>query len=196
MKILKDETSFMRDNVPALDVDVTAVVSPTYKKAIEDRERIRARIKKELKDKEVRNEPILGTKADKLTLGESLFEDVESEKLDEALIEVDDDEIVDMLMNRLEEYWHPDKETYDLYEKMYQNYLDGGVFEGSKLNLAEIVDNDWVNYCDVISEGDDDFEKVVELYKDGNYDISEETIYSFVEAVNDEENPTLILVRH
>ena len=196
MKIIKDETSFMRDNVPALDVDVTAVVSPTYKKALEDREAIRARIKKELKNKEARKEPILGTKEDKINLEESLFEDVETTKLDEALVEIDDDEILDMLLDRLEEYWHPDQEVYDLYEKMYQNYLDQGVFEGSTLNIAEIVDNDLVNYCDVISEGDDDFEKVVELYKNGDYDISTETAYSFIEAVNDEENPTLILVRH
>ena len=197
MKIIKEETSFMRDNVPALDVETTAVVDPTYKKAVDDREKIKKHLEDTLKDKEVRKEPILGTKEDKLNLEESLFEDyVKPERLKEAMIEVDDDDLLDMLMDRLKKYWDPDQEVCDLYEKMYKNYLDNGTFEGINFNVSEIVDNDWVNYCDVIESDDENFEKIVELYKEGNYDISEETNYSSIEAVDDEENPTLILVRH
>lgn len=86
----------------------------------------------------------------------------------------------------------------DLYEQMYQNYLDSGVFESGKFNVMYIVDNDVVNYCDVITKEDypQDFEKLLELYHQGERDVScesfEDISPSYIEAVSDDEERILI----
>ena len=107
-------------------------------------------------------------------------------------------ELVDMLVNRFIEYWNDGKDdaVADLYRKMYENEVANGVFEGGKFNVMEIVDNDYVNYCDIISEGDEGFEEILNLYKEGNYDISGDTNYSYIEAVDNEDSPTMFLVRN
>lgn len=201
MKIIKEETSFMRDNVPALDVETTAVVDPTYKKAVDDRERIKKHLEDTLKDKEVRKDPILGTKEDKLNLEESLFEDyVKPERLKEAMIEVDDDDILSLLEKELDG-WNPSPEIKDLYMKMYESQVAEGLFNGGKFNAMEIVDNDWVNWTDVISEGEDYFDDCLKAYKERNYEVrvsddyGDDRYLGYIEAVDNESDPKTFLIR-
>lgn len=114
-------------------------------------------------------------------------------------VQIDEDDLLDMLMDRVAD-WTNDVEIRDLYEEMYRNYVDGGVFEGAELNIMSIVDNDYVNYCSVL-EADEvseaDWKKLVELYEEGTRDISceefEDIHYSFVEAMN--EDRTVALMR-
>jgi hypothetical protein len=73
---------------------------------------------------------------------------------------------------------------------MYENYVDGGVFDGGDFDVMAIVDNDYVNWCDVISEGDEAYTDIKELYiREGITDISCEYElnhgYSFIEAEYD-----------
>ena len=98
-------------------------------------------------------------------------------------------------MNRVR-FWTDDETTLDLYEKIYHDYVYEGMFEGTKESIMEIVDNDYVNYCQIITKEDDEnFDKILEAYKNGDGDISCEHLgYSYVEAVNDDE--TAILVRY
>ena len=111
---------------------------------------------------------------------------------------MEDWELLDMLLDRLA-YWGREDER-DLYEKMYQNYLDSGVFESMEFNVKYIVDNDVVNYCSVISREDypNDYDKLLELYEKGERDVSceefEELKVSYIEAVSfyDEK----MLIRH
>lgn len=107
------------------------------------------------------------------------------------LIEVDDDEGVALLMDRVR-FWTDDETTLDLFEKMYQDSADTGIFEGGKLSVMDIVDNDYVNWCSVIGPEDKDWDKVLEAYRNGIRDISCETCYGFVEAVTDDESAALI----
>ena len=113
-------------------------------------------------------------------------------------VQMEDYELLDMLLERLA-YWGREDEQ-DLYEQMYQNYLDSGCFESVEFNVMSIVDNDVVNYCAVISKEDypQDFEKLLKLYHNGEYDVSyeefEEISPSFIEAVSYDE--TRILIRH
>jgi len=112
-----------------------------------------------------------------------------------TLVKMDNDEIIEMLVNRLD-YWNVDREVKELYEKMYTNYVENGVFEGAELDVKAIVDNDYVNYCQVLDDSDDCFEAVLKHHHDGDYDISCEDDcdgYSFIEAVSDDES--MILVR-
>ena len=113
-------------------------------------------------------------------------------------VQMEDYELLEMLLDRLS-YWGRDDER-DLYEQMYQSYLDGGVFESGEFNVKSIVDNDVVNYCGVITKEDYplDFEKLLELHHNGEHDVScedfEDINPSFIEAVSDDE--TRILIRH
>ena len=114
-------------------------------------------------------------------------------------VQIDEDDLLEMLMDRVA-VWTNDTEVRDLYEEMYRNSIDGGVFEGSELNIMSIVDNDYVNYCSTLEPSEvseADWKKLVELYEDGNRDISceefEDIRYNFIEAMNDER--TLALMR-
>lgn len=106
------------------------------------------------------------------------------------LVNIDNDTVLEMLLNRLE-HWTDDDTTYRLYEEMYEHYIDGGCFEGGEFDVMSIVDNDYVNWCTVISEGDEAYEDIKKLYdKEGCTDISCEYDlnhgYSFIEAEYDD----------
>ena len=112
-------------------------------------------------------------------------------------VKIEDWQLLEMLLERCQ-VWGTSKDNIDLFEKMYQNYIDGGVFDSAELNIMSIVDNDVVNYCSVIEKGEKDFKKLLKLYKQGDYDVScedfKEYRVSYIEAVSDDE--TRILVRH
>lgn len=102
------------------------------------------------------------------------------------LVNINNDMALNMLMERLE-FWTKDDTTYHLYEKMYENYVEGGCFDGGNFDVMVIVDNDYINYCDVISEGDEAYEDIKKLYdENGCGDIScEDELnhgYNFIEA--------------
>ena len=102
------------------------------------------------------------------------------------LVNIDESTALEMLLDRLE-HWTDDHTTYRLYEAMYENYIDGGVFEGGEFNVMAIVDNDDINWCTVIDEGDEAYEDIKKLYdEEGCTDIScEDELnhgYSFIEA--------------
>ena len=112
-------------------------------------------------------------------------------------VKVEDWQLLEMFLERCNA-WGTSKDNIDLFEKMYQNYIDGGCFDGAELNIMSIVDNDVVNYCSVIEKGEKDFKKLLKLHKKGECDVScedfEEYRISYIEAVSDDE--TRILVRH
>lgn len=105
-------------------------------------------------------------------------------------VQIEKDVAVDLLVNRVRS-WTDNKDVIELFRKMYENYVEEGVFDVFDINL--IVDNDYVNNCEVIEKGDEDFEEIQKLAKQGHCDISCETGYSFIEAYNDDYS--LILVR-
>lgn len=106
-------------------------------------------------------------------------------------VKIKKDYVIELLINRLS-FWTNDEEVVDLFKQMYERYFDEEVFDNLDIDL--IVDNDFINDCGIIEKGDEDFEKVKELVKQGYYDISCETCYSFIEAYN--EDYSLILVRY
>lgn len=101
-------------------------------------------------------------------------------------IQIDENELLDQLVDRVR-YWTDDEDVITLYEQMYENYVYGGCFDNSKIDIMQIVDNDYINWCNVITEGDDCYEGINELYdENGLGDISCECDknggYSFIEA--------------
>lgn len=111
-------------------------------------------------------------------------------------VKIENKTALNMLMNRVK-FWRSDSTTLELFEKMYENYINNGFFEDCEFDVMKIVDNDVVNWCSEINKGDKDFKKLLKLYKKGEYDISCECLdcgASFIEAASDDE--TAILIRH
>ena len=105
------------------------------------------------------------------------------------LVRIDEDTAIEMLMNRLS-HWTDDETTHELYRQMYDSYVNGGVFDGGEFDVMVIVDNDYINYCDVVSEGDEVYEDIKKLFDEqGCGDIScEDELnhgYSYIEAEYD-----------
>lgn len=114
-------------------------------------------------------------------------------------VKIEKNDALNMLVERVE-YWTQDKDEIALFEKMYDDYIFNGCFDGGEFDVISIVDNDWVNYTAIIRPEDKDFEKVLALYKkDGLGDVSCEDFdyykINFIESVDDENDPTMFLVR-
>ena len=111
-------------------------------------------------------------------------------------VNIEEETVINMLIDRLVEYWNPEDEVVELFIKMYENYAYSGCFSGDMcFDPKVIVDNDYINYCQVITKKDADFKKVKSMYKNnGCCDISCETRYSFIEAAN--KNHSAFLVRY
>lgn len=111
-------------------------------------------------------------------------------------VKMDEDEVISMLVNRVYN-WTDNEDVVSLFEKMYENSVYGGVFDGAELDVMAIVDNDYVNWCNVIRKGDDYFDELLTVYeKNGLGDCSCELNFcGFIEAVDDEDEPTMFLVR-
>ena len=86
-------------------------------------------------------------------------------------VRIDKDDALDMLVERLRTMWTQDDAVVELYENMYKDYIDNDVFDNKEFNVSEIVDNDWVNYCDVVEEGDDYYDECVEALENGDYEL-------------------------
>ena len=70
-------------------------------------------------------------------------------------IQIDEDTLLEMLLDRLE-YWTSDEDVINLYKDYYEWLVYSGCFEGCKLDIGIIVDNDYVNNLKAI--GKEDFE--------------------------------------
>ena len=113
-------------------------------------------------------------------------------------VELDEGTALGMLVDRVK-YWTDDEEVKDLYREMYESYIDDGCFDGGDFNVMSIVDNDYVNWCSVIYEEDcseADWKKLVELYENGERDISceefDESHGDFLEAMNSDRTMALM----
>ena len=108
-------------------------------------------------------------------------------------VKISEEDLLDMLMNRLAD-WTPDETTTELFEKMYNDYVYGGCFDEWEFDIQGVVDNDYVNWCSVVTEDDDEFEDIKKVYdKQGIGDCScEDCVGNFIEAVNDDETAFLI----
>jgi hypothetical protein len=101
-------------------------------------------------------------------------------------IKIEEDTAVELLLERLK-VWTDDETTHKLYESMYGSYVYSGCFDGCEFDVMQIVDNDYVNWCDVICEGEAAYEGIKKLYdSEGLGDISCEHElnggYSLIEA--------------
>ena len=113
-------------------------------------------------------------------------------------VKIKENDLLEMLMDRVEQ-WNNTTTALNLYEKMYESEIEAGCFEGAEIDVNLIVDNDVINYCNIIEEGDSEFSSILQLYKEqglGDISMAMESHYNFIEAVDDEKNPKAFLVRY
>lgn len=100
-------------------------------------------------------------------------------------VKIDENTALNLLMDRVE-FWTDDEDVKKLYEQMYELHIESGYFDDIEFDVMLIVDNDYINYCRVIREGDADYAEIDKIYKNqGLGDCSCETEksgYSFIEA--------------
>ena len=120
---------------------------------------------------------------------------IEDKPLQEVMVDIDEDDLLDLLMNRVRR-WTDEKVSLDLYEQMYQSYIDSGWDLGGN-SVMVIVDNDWVNYCDVVGPGEENYDALLKLYQEnGLGDVSVEGVgYSYIEAATEDNGTTYLLCR-
>ena len=114
-------------------------------------------------------------------------------------INLSEDRVLDLLMKRFCDFTGlgEDTEEYKLFEKMYQNYIDNGIFESmEEFDPMVIVDNDYINNYTVCYKDNTHYHKIKKLYKkNGLCDISCKSWgYSAIVAASDDEK--LFLLRY
>lgn len=74
------------------------------------------------------------------------------------LARIDNYYALDMLIDRLH-FWTDDEITLKLFEIYYESMIESGAYEGCEFNVMSIVDNDYINWLDVITEDEfDDYD--------------------------------------
>lgn len=105
---------------------------------------------------------------------------------------LDTEDYVLLLMNRLD-FWKPTSIEKQLFEDYYTRLADEGLFDNTEDTVMQIVDNDYVNWMQVVSKGEDNYTDAKKLYEKeglGAYCDS----FS-IEAVDNESNPKHYLLR-
>ena len=99
-------------------------------------------------------------------------------------IKIPDYDAIDFLLYRLQ-IWTDNKKIIELFKLMYLNQLKLDYFD-DEINLYDVVDNDYINYCKVIFESDEKYEIIKSAYLNNEFDISKTTPYSYIEAASDD----------
>lgn len=68
-------------------------------------------------------------------------------------VKIDEDTLLEILLDRVE-YWTSDEDTINLYRDYYEELINNGCFEDCELDIMGIVDNDYVNYLEIINRED------------------------------------------
>ena len=107
---------------------------------------------------------------------------------------VEEDELLDMLIERVK-FWTDEPDVIALYSDMYENYVNSGAFDDTEVNIMQMVDNDYINYCRVLYEGEDIYDAVNRSYSENGigecYD-DDGSYLGYIEA----ENNGVYLIRY
>lgn len=99
-------------------------------------------------------------------------------------VRIDEEYALDLLVKRVER-WTDDFETIMLYKAMYENYIDACCWDnGNEFDVTHIVDNDFINFCEVLREDDDEYDAIKAIFDEqGLGDCScENDTFAYIEA--------------
>lgn len=66
---------------------------------------------------------------------------------------INDEVLCDMLVDRVR-YWTNDADVLTLYEKYYGDLISCGCFDNAELDIYGTVDNDYINYTEVVDSSE------------------------------------------
>jgi hypothetical protein len=105
-------------------------------------------------------------------------------------VEIHEADLYEMLCDRVEYHFDRGTQLYNLFCRFYDKATDDGRFDHCVLDIKAIVDNDVVNNTAVVEKGDADYKKLLALYDDGEYDVSEIDFdgraYQYIECLSDD----------
>ena len=90
-------------------------------------------------------------------------------------IQIDENDLLDLLMNKLE-YWAKDDDVLALYRDYLENLIDGGCFEGQTLDISVFIDNLYVYDTNIMDKEEldrnnidiDNYDKILAKNEDNN----------------------------
>lgn len=106
-------------------------------------------------------------------------------------IQIDRDDFVDMLTERVR-FWTDEEDVIELYHDLYEYYVDIGTFDGTKETVQEIVDNDWVNWTEVVSKEDEEWEDILSIYHADDYKCKYQGGTASIEILDEEKEMAII----
>ena len=68
-------------------------------------------------------------------------------------VNLSEETLLEAIMDRVE-FWTSETDALDLYEEYYRGLIESGCFDDTTLDIDDLVDNDYVNYTQVISRED------------------------------------------
>lgn len=107
---------------------------------------------------------------------------------------INSDTAYNLLIERVR-FWTSEPTTLALYEAMYENYCDNGYFDGAEFDPSVIVDNDYVNWCSVVSPDDGNYAKIKAVYDAqglGDCSCEDADGYSYIEAYDEDSGAFLV----
>lgn len=110
-----------------------------------------------------------------------------------ARINLDNDELLGLLTDRLEKMWNvePHSTEMKLYESMWERMIDGGCFDGDhEFTISEIVDNDWVNNYRIVYKGESDWDEYMTALDNYDYEYIAES------CLDDDGNRVFLVYTH
>lgn len=115
------------------------------------------------------------------------------------------DEIIEILSNRLQNYWDADKITVELFSQYWENMAEDGCFDGGhEFTVSEIVDNDYINNCTIVRKGEDYWDACVTAHANGvsevcdndpeDHESADNIIYMLLASTYDADGDLVFLV--
>lgn len=99
---------------------------------------------------------------------------------------MEEEDVIELLMERLDSWVHDD-EISNLFRDMYTKNVYNGIY--SELNVMDIVDNDYVNWCTVLYNDDDNYEETLKAYQEGIFELD----WGYIEAVGQGSRPIMLI---
>ena len=113
-------------------------------------------------------------------------------------VNIDEEDFLEILMNQLKQ-WTDDETALSLFREKYERDIGDGIFESNQMTVAQIVNNDWLNWCEVIYKKDNKrlYNRLIKLVENGQWDVSGEdwSKYDYSPCLIEAYNDDAVLIR-
>lgn len=111
-------------------------------------------------------------------------------------VQMDIDDFLERMRERLVEYHELDNCEVNLYMSYFEGLADGGAFDGTEYSPEEIVDDIVINWTETVCDGDSEFPELLEAYEDEGNCVGFSYEGAECVAVDSETAPSMFLLHH